>query len=279
MIVCGQSLRFVALAACDGRMLPGKRVSSPRVKLHVERRGLEVINGVTRRAFDSRGPGRKLAPMFVRMTIDAFGAADRRAEIRRLMTTAACHCGVPACQRVGCPAVIEIREYRRSGDAPACRFMTLLAGACESAIVRIAMAARALSKGKTRETDRRTFFLRRVTSFARHAFVQSREGEVSLCMIKVCDRFPRSRRVAIHALRAKLSAVLVLVARGARGLQPEKTLRCMALSAGERGMLAFEGVPCLLVVELRDVAGPSNETEIAAGMFGVTSRAIATTFA
>jgi hypothetical protein len=51
----------------------------------------------------------------------------------------------------------------------------------------------------------------------------------------------------------------------------------MALSAGERRMLCFEYIPCLSVVKLGHLACPADQAEITAGVFSMTTRAVAFT--
>src|SRR6185503_7174775 len=103
------------------------------------------------------------------MTIDTFGAAHRCAEIRCLVTIAACNRHVLACEGVGRATVIEIGNHRCSRHAPARRLMALLAGARKPAIVRIAMAARTLAERDARKSNRQALLLWCVTPFASHA--------------------------------------------------------------------------------------------------------------
>ena len=44
-------------------------------------------------------------------------------------------------------------------------------------------------------------------------------------------------------------------------------------------MLPFEDIPCLSVVELGDITCPANQTEVAACVFSVTTRAVTLTLA
>ena len=209
------------------------------------------------------------------MAIDASGAAQRRAEIRRLMAIAAGDRHVFACERVGCSAVVEIGNYRRSRDTPARRLVALLAGARETAIVGIAMATGTLVEGKTCKANRRVSLLSCVTSLAQHTFMQTRKRETGLCMIKMSHRFPCSLCVTTLALSAKLPTVFILMAGRAIRSHPKKTLSRVALSTSERHMLPFEDIPGLPVVELGNIARPANQTEVAACVFGVTPGTVA----
>jgi hypothetical protein len=137
------------------------------------------------------------------------------------------------------------------------------------------MAARTLAEGQTRKTNRHALLLGRVTSFASDARMQTRKRKMSFRVIELSNGLPRGLCVATLALNTKLSCVLILMAGRAIRFQPEETLRRVALSTCERRMLPFEHISCLPVIKPRDIARPADQIEIAACVFGVTTRAIA----
>jgi hypothetical protein len=141
VIVGCQPLWFMALVAHDGRVFSGQRITRGCMKLDIKCSGLEPADGVTRSTFDASGPRRELTAVFVRVTIDAFSTANRRTEIRALVTITAGDRRVLARESVGCSAVVKIGDHRCSRHMPASRFMALPAGAWKPAIVRIGMAA------------------------------------------------------------------------------------------------------------------------------------------
>jgi hypothetical protein len=101
--------------------------------------------------------------------------------------------------------------------------------------------------------------------------------------------------MARSATRAKLTAMRVVVTGTTAGLETEEGLiqilnnDCRAvrrrylagvvtLGALKRDVFAFETVSSLSVIERRLAGGPSNQIEITAGVFGVTTNTIRPAF-
>jgi len=164
-----------------------------------------------------------------------------------------------------------------------------LAGLRKTAAVGITVAVRALAEGNSRVT-RFVVGAGCVALCAGHRGVQAGQGILGLRMVKLPhrDRLPIAVAMALRAILAEASLVLILVTSHATGRQPQKSpVQILDLDLRTRGrrnsrgsvaalasqprMFAFQRVTSLPVLEGLHI--PLDEREIFPVMLGVAAAA------
>jgi hypothetical protein len=133
------------------------------------------------------------------------------------MAVAASHAAVFSEKRISSLGMIEALELRHL--SPLRCVVARLARTFKSTLMRIGMAARARGEGKPPVLDvgfgisHRSFEIRyrRVAFRAGHGGMCPRQRVLRLSVIKAGSRLPRIGGMALRAVRADLSAVLILV--------------------------------------------------------------------
>lgn len=226
------------------------------------------------------------------MAIHALLKCERLFEISIRMAAAARHLIVFALQGKRRPGMVKVAAQRAAGNSlPAAgvvaRLATLLS---KTSTMRIGVAVRALAEWNARIT-RFAGAIRRMALFALHAGMHSREGESRFGMIKLGNvrALPRRRIMATLAGIAQPPLMRVLMAGDARGGYPQKRLvqilyfdarafrcrdmlRCMALRAVRRSVLALEHVAGFAVIECLDV--PLDQRKVPPIVLGVAARTL-----
>ena len=160
----------------------------------------------------------ELAAVIVDMAIGALRKRDRRLEIALVVAITASHAAVLSEKRISCLRMIEALQLGHLG--PLRCVVARLARAFESALMRIGMAAGASGKRKPGVLDvrfgigdRRFQISHRSVAFrAGYGGMRSRQRELRLGVVEAGRRLPCICRVALSAVRADLSAVLILMA-------------------------------------------------------------------
>jgi hypothetical protein len=96
----------------------------------------------------------KLAAVFIFVAIRALPARKTRTEVRRFVARRTLNRHVSSSERIASPGVVESNPTRGTRDSPSCCGVALCAIRAHSAAVRIAMAARAISKAQTSVANR-----------------------------------------------------------------------------------------------------------------------------
>ena len=173
---------------------------------------------MTNGTISASGIRHELATVIIDMAIGAFRKRNRCLEIALVMAVAASHAAVLSEKRISCFGVIEALQLGYLG--PLRCVVARLARAFEGALMRIGMAAGASGKRKPGVLDvrfgisDRSFQIRhRSVAFrAGYGGMRSRQRELRLRVVEAGRRLPGICRVALGAVRADLSAVLILVA-------------------------------------------------------------------
>ncbi len=172
-----------------------------------------------------------------------------------------------------------IERKDRQKFSPSRRCVAVLAALLEGTFVRIDMAVDARLELHVLVTSRSAGHVRLVALLAGNLDVQTGQRVASLGMVKLLCRFPVREVVAGLALISELALVHVLVAGHAILRQSKKGLRDVfhlderalvgnhvaghvALLAGNVGMLAFQLVACLQVIELILRRLPVDQVEV-----------------
>lgn len=283
----------VALRAFHFCVFAGQRILRRRMRLHVKFRRLPSVDVVAGRALAGVRALYELAVVRVLVAIRAFREKEGFFEITVGVAGSARHCLVLSEQRVFGLGVIEALAQPGGDDAlPSRRRMAGLAGLLsEASLVRIAVAIIAFLEGKSHVAG---LFVGtgRMTFFALHLGMLPGERIARLGVIeRAGDIFPVVEVVASRAIRPQAAAVRILVAGGtAFGDAHEAAIEvfdfdqrpfgggnmfgCVALLTFHAGVLAFEDVPRLFVIESLDV--PFDQRKVESIVIGVALDAFLT---
>jgi len=188
---------------------------------------LEPVERVTNGAIFESDACQELAAVVIGMAIRALRKRDRRLEIPLVVAVAASYGAVFSDKRIISLVVIE--PFKLCHLFPVRCVVARLAGSLERTLVRIGMTAGARGKGKPRvfhkgfETSHRNFEVShsRVAFCAGHGGVRSRQRVLRRGVIKARRRLPACGGMAVRAIGAELSAVLILVAACARAAESQ----------------------------------------------------------
>lgn len=149
--------------------------------------------------------------MLVGVAVHATREWHRTGEITRSVTLLASDVGMFSDQRIFCLGVIERPTYPSAGDLrPSRGRVARLTRNFEQAVVRIAVAIRALSKGHAHELHcLRVLLIRLVALLAGNATVVAGQRKTRSRMIKMVDRFPIVESVALRAILPQSAAVCI----------------------------------------------------------------------
>ena len=185
-----------------------------------EGRGLEPVHSVTDGAIFAARTRQELTTVIVRMAIDTSRMGHRRSEIALGVAFAAAYARVLAEKGKSSLRVVEALELRH--PCPTRRVMAGLAGTFEAPLVRIRVAAGTRSERKPCVFDVRFGIRHRSVAFrASHRRVRSRELEFRGSVIESRSGLPRSRGMALCAVRTELSSMLILMAPHTRTVQSQ----------------------------------------------------------
>ena len=207
--------RNMAFGALDRRVFSHQRVSALLVHGNVVQRRLERIVSVAHAAIFAC----KLAFMGVRrVAIGASIVCDGLGEVARFMAAVTRDFGMRALQ---CELRFIVIESRRRGphQLPSLRHMAALARGGKRATMRIGVTVAASSKRNTCVGYKQlgVFGARLMASGAGHALMLASQRIFACTVLKAVRGFPAFQRVAALAIGAELAAMLIRVARRARG--------------------------------------------------------------
>jgi len=235
---------------------------------------------------------RELPPVRIgRVTVRAKCVRHWLVKVAVAMAAEAGDIRVSAAQRKGCAAVVEV--VLQPDALPSRSVVATLAGPLKRAVMRILVAVAARVERHTPElSDGAPVLLHAMVAFtARNALMQASQGETSQAMIEHRHRFPPLDTMASRAISSKLTPMLVQVARDARGGKAKPcgpqvsnanrrsrvrryVLWSVASAASHAGVLAFQRIPGLPMIELLYGSGPVNDIRVRTDVFGMAARAI-----
>lgn len=268
-----------------------QRISAGCVFLHGEQRRLPALHVVARSAFATIGMLGKLS--IVRIGLVAIHALGKRQRFLEIAVDVAL-CAIYGCmfsqqRELGLRMVKVLAHCLERNLLPSAGVMTGLATLREAAMMRILVAIRALVERNTRILR---FAIRSISVAlgAFHLSVKPGQGIAGLRVIEFADshRLPVLKIVARLTGRSEAAFVFVLVTRQAgareaeerpirildldrRALLRRNVRRTVALVASKTGVLAFQQISSLFVIEGFGI--PLDEREIFAIVLGVTAGA------
>jgi hypothetical protein len=221
----GFALRNMALRALQRRMLAFERVGGGRVLFDSEGGGFKPVRGVAVRTLTSACELGELSSMWIWLVaIRALLKCQRFLEVPSCVTPYALHIGMfPKQRKLRLGMIKRAIHLRRYRPVPACGGVTGLARLRKTSAMRISMTIAAAAKPNSGVAQ---LFIgpRSVTLLAGNLDVQTGQGITRDRMIERTniDFFPLGEVVALQAVGAEPTAVLVLMAVGALGGNPQK---------------------------------------------------------
>jgi hypothetical protein len=214
------ALGNVALLAFHFNMPAFEWIHARGMFLHTKGGGLEPIHCVTNRTICTSGARHELAAVIVGMAIHALGKCNRRLEIAFVVAVAAGHGAVLSDKRIGCLGMIEALKLCHL--FPVRCVMARLAGAFEAPFVWIRVAISAAREGNACVLYVRLRISHGGVAFrAGHRRVRSRQRIFGGGVIELRSGLPSVSGVALCAVRAGLSSMLVLMAPDARARESQ----------------------------------------------------------
>ncbi len=245
-----QTLRNVALPARYVAMLPLEWIGCSRMLGHLEGRGLEALNRVTRRALAAILTRIELPVMrVVLMAIQAFLESNRLVKIPSQVTPFAAHPRVFSQQRVLCGGMIEPRTYRGRRDLfPTRRGVTGLAGDLENAVMWVGVAITTSAESQAHVLDNfRMARFRPVALLAWHATVLTRQWVTRVRVVKLGHGLPLFECVAVRAVAAQLAPMLIgMTGEAVTGEAQKGAVQVPRLNGGTLGGRDVRGIVALL---------------------------------
>jgi len=267
----------VTFIAFHFRVLAVEGVARRSVFLDTKQRRFPTLHRVALRALALLGPRLKLAAMCVFVAVHAVRKRKLFLEVAVDVAGGTADRGVFSEQRILRLRMVKIESLQQF--LPACGGVAFFATLLERTFVRIDMAIDASLKLHVFVTCRPAGFVRLVALLAGNLDVQSSQGVAGLRVIELLCCFPIREVVALQAIIPQLPLVYVFVTRHTILRQSEKRLGKIfhldegalignhvaghvALLAGNVGMLAFQLVARLQVIELLLRWLPVDQAEV-----------------